>query len=74
MKCNTRRGTRTRNPQIRSLIRYPLRQPRDDARFHYQSKQLINTTNESTELPQPFFSILELICQLDHQFKQKLVH
>ncbi|KAI9920296.1 hypothetical protein PsorP6_016009 [Peronosclerospora sorghi] len=24
----TRRGTRTRNPQIRSLIRYPLRQPR----------------------------------------------
>lgn len=22
-----RRGTRTRNPQIRSLIRYPLRQP-----------------------------------------------
>ena len=31
-KVITRRGTRTRNPQIRSLIRYPLRQPRSDAK------------------------------------------
>ena len=31
-KVITRRGTRARNPQIRSLIRYPLRQPRSDAK------------------------------------------
>ncbi len=47
---DTRCGTRTRNPQIRSLIRYPLRQPRIKERMKssksYKSLHfLINTPN-----------------------------
>ena len=36
---STRCGTRTRNPQIRSLIRYPLRQPRLEKGYTPNNKQ-----------------------------------
>lgn len=51
---STRCGTRTRNPQIRSLIRYPLRQPRleKDTPTHFtQQPKPYENENENENKP-----------------------
>ena len=50
---STRCGTRTRNPQIRSLIRYPLRQPRLGNRPNPPRKHTNTTITHKHHNPSP---------------------
>ena len=66
-----RRGTRTRNPQIRSLIRYPLRQPHIHTVTHmnfkhiYHAIQTLQTThNIHYTVSHPHTLLLLALCYM----------